>query len=425
MFYQTKNGGIKMQNINGADMAFVVFSAALVMFMIPGLALFYGGMVRSKNVLSTTMHSYAALIVISVQWVLIGYTLAFGPSVGGLIGGFDFSFLRGVGELPNADYASTIPQLLFMAFQMMFAVITAAVISGSFAERMRFPAFLLFIILWSTFVYDPVAHWVWGGAGAQSGWLKQLGVLDFAGGFVVEINSGISGLVCAIVLGRRKKSKPAPHHIPMSMLGAGLLWFGWFGFNAGSALAMNGVAVNAFVTTNIAAATGAIGWLLCEWILFKKPTALGTLSGSICGLVAITQGAGFVSPIAALFIGLVGGALSFGAIAFLKYKLGYDDALDAFGCHGVSGMWGCIATALFASKAINPNGVDGVLRGNWALLGKHLIAMLAIAGFAAFMTFIILKLINVITPIRTTEVEETNGLDVALHGEEAYREFNM
>lgn len=409
-----------MELLNGADMGFVIICAALVMLMVPGLALFYGGMVRSKNVLSITVQNYAALVVISLQWIFIGYSLAFGPDINGVIGGLDWAFLKNIGMEPNVDYASTIPHLEFIVFQLMFSAITAAVISGSVAERMTFPAFLVLIVLWSTFVYDPIAHWVWG----MNGWLRNLGVLDFAGGHAVEINSGVSGLVAAIVIGKRKKASPEPHHIPMSILGGGLLWFGWFGFNAGSALAMNGVAVNAFVTTNTSAAAGAVGWIVCEWILYKKPTALGLVSGAIAGLVAITQGAGFVSPISAVFIGLAGGALSFFAIAVLKRKLGYDDALDAFGCHGVAGIWGSIATAIFASKAINPAGADGLIYGNFTLLKAHLISTFATALYAAVVTFIILKLMSLVMNIRATSNQESEGLDISLHGEEAYSGLN-
>lgn len=410
-----------MNLFNGADMVFVFLSAALVMFMVPGLALFYGGMVKSKNVLSITMHSYAALAIISIQWVLIGYSIAFGPDIKGLLGNLDWSFFSNVGLDVNADYATTIPHLLFAIFQMMFAVITAAVVSGSFAERMRFPAFLIFMILWSTFIYDPIAHWVWG----TGGWLKQLGVLDFAGGNVVEINSGISGLIAAIVIGKRKKTKPEPHHIPMAILGGGILWFGWFGFNAGSALAMNGVAINAFLTTNLSAAAGAISWVACEWFIHKKPTVLGSIGGAVAGLVAITQGAGYVAPWASIIIGLIGGAVSFFAIAMLKPRLGYDDALDAFGCHGVAGIWGSIGTALFASKAINPAGADGVIYGNFSLLKVHLISAGSVALYAAVVTFIILKVIGLFTKIRTEKEDENIGLDVSLHGEEAYTGMNL
>ena len=409
-----------MDGLNGADMAIVIFSAALVMLMVPGLALFYGGMVRSKNVLSTTMHSYAALVIISIQWILIGYSLAFGPGTNGFIGNLDWSFLRSIGFGADGHYSTTIPHLLFVVFQMMFAAITVAVISGAFAERMRFPAFLAFVLLWSTLVYDPIAHWVWGSAGGKFGWLKELGVLDFAGGNVVEINSGVSGLIAAIMIGKRKRTKPEPHHVPMAILGGGLLWFGWFGFNAGSALSMNGVTVNAFLTTNTSAAAGAISWAACEWILNKKPTVLGTVTGAVAGLVAITQGAGYVTPMAAIIIGLVGGVFSFFAIAFMKSKFGYDDALDAFGCHGIAGFWGAIATAIFATKSVNPAGADGVLYGNFGLLKAHLIAALSTAVYAAIATFLILKVISLFTKLRTEEEEESVGLDVSLHGEGAY-----
>lgn len=414
-----------MDGLNAGDMSFVIFSAALVMLMVPGLALFYGGMVKSKNVLSTTMHSYASLVVISVQWIIIGYSLTFGPDIKGIIGNLDWSFLQNVGFEANADYAATIPHLLFVIFQMMFAAITVAVISGSFAERMRFPAFLAFMILWSTLVYDPVAHWVWGGIGEHAGWLKKLGVLDFAGGNVVEINSGISGLVAALVLGKRKKAATEPHHIPMAILGGGLLWFGWFGFNAGSALAVNGVAVNAFLTTNTSAAAGAIGWIICDWCYNKKPTVLGSLSGAIAGLVAITQGAGYVTPMASLFIGFVGGCVSFFAIVILKAKLKYDDALDAFGCHGIVGIWGAIATGIFATTVVNATGANGAFYGNFSLLKVHIISAVSCGLYAAVMTYAILKFIGLFMKLRTDGEEETTGLDVTLHGEEAYSNLNI
>ena len=409
-----------MNNINSADMTFVIFSAALVMLMVPGLALFYGGLVKSKNVLSTTMHSYVALFIVSILWIVVGYSLAFGPDFHGLIGGLDWSFLKNVGLEPNADYAATIPHLLFVIFQMMFAIITAAVISGSLAERVRFPAFILLVILWSTFVYSPIAHWVWG----TGGWLKNLGVLDFAGGNVVEINSGISGLICAIVIGKRKKAQPDPHHIPMAVLGGGLLWFGWFGFNAGSALAINGVAVNAFLTTNTSAAAGALSWVLLEYIINKKPTVLGSISGALAGLVSITQGAGYVTPFAALFIGFVGGVFSYFAIVTLKKKLGYDDALDAFGCHGVAGLWGAVATGLFSTLSVNPTGANGLFYGSAHLLMVNVLSALSVAAYAAIATFVILKVISLVTKLRVDKDEESLGLDLSLHGEEAYNVFN-
>lgn len=408
-----------------ADIAFMIFSTALVMLMTPGLALFYGGMVKSKNVLSTTMHSYAALAIISIQWIVIGYSLAFGTDHAGIIGSLDWIGLNGVSTAaPNADYAATIPHALFMLFQMMFAIITPALISGSVAERMKFPAYIAFMLLWALLVYDPLAHWVWG----VGGWMREMGALDFAGGDVVHISSGVSGLVLALVLGKRKKaSKEGPHHIPMTVLGAGLLWFGWFGFNAGSALGLTGeagaVATNAFLTTNTSAAAGAIGWVIAEWIHSKKPTLLGAVSGAVAGLVSITPGAGFVTPMAAITIGLIGGIICFFSVAVLKQKLGYDDALDAFGCHGIGGTWGGIATGIFATTSVNSLGVDGALLGNWSLLGKQFIAIAATYAYAGIMTFIIIKVISVVFKLRADEEEETTGLDVSMHGEKAYSDI--
>ena len=409
-----------MNGLSGSDMTFVLLSAALVMIMVPGLALFYGGMVKSKNVLGTTLQSYAALVLISIQWIFIGYTLAFGPDFHGIIGGLDFTFLKNIGFEANPVYAATIPHLEFVVFQMMFAAVTVAVVAGGFAERMRFPAFILFVLFWGTFVYSPVAHWVWGGSGDSAGWLKELGVIDFAGGFVVEINSGVAGLVAALVLGKRRRTAPEPHHLPMAILGGGILWFGWFGFNAGSALAMNGTAINAFLTTNTAAAGGAVAFAACDWLIHKKVTALGTISGAIAGLVSITQGAGFVTPAASLVIGLVGGTISFFAIAFLKPRMGYDDTLDAFGCHGVGGIWGAIATGLFATTSVNPAGANGLFYGNPKLLVAHLIGIVAIASYTALMTFVILKVIGKFVALRASKEEESEGLDIAMHGETAY-----
>lgn len=405
-----------------SDIVFMIFSTALVMLMTPGLALFYGGMVNKKNVLNTTSHSYIAMVLISLQWILFGYSLAFGK--GSIIGGFEFFGLNGVGAAANADYAATIPHQLFMLFQLMFAIITPALISGAFAERMKLKVFIIFTVLWATLVYDPLAHWVW----STDGWLRHLGALDFAGGNVVHISSGISGLVGALVLGKRvKKEESKPHHIPMSVLGAGLLWFGWFGFNAGSAISISGdngaLAVNAFLTTNTAAAASAIGWLAIERFITKKTTVLGVVSGAIAGLVAITPGAGFVSPMSAIIIGLLGGVLSFLAIHLLKKKIGYDDALDAFGCHGIAGTWGALATGIFASKAINPAGADGLLYGNASLLGIQFISVIATYAFAGIMTFAILKGISFFTSLRVEEDLEKQGLDISIHGEVAYDEF--
>jgi ammonium transporter, Amt family len=408
--------------IDSGDTSFILLSTALVMLMTPGLALFYGGMVRKKNVLSTIMQSFIIIALISIQWVVVGYSLAFGPDHAGIIGGLDWLALAGVGQEPNPDYAATIPALLFMAFQLMFAIITPALITGSIAERMRFPAFSAFILLWATFIYDPLAHWVWG----VGGFLRTLGALDFAGGTVVHISSGISGLVAALVLGKRKGhgSEPmAPHHLPMTILGAGLLWFGWFGFNAGSALGANGLAAIALVTTNTSAAAAALSWVFVEWLHRGKPTVLGAVSGAVAGLVAITPGAGFVTVLSSIAIGLVGGALCYLAVSILKAKLGYDDALDAFGCHGIGGIWGALATGIFATKAVNPAGADGLLYGNAPQLGIQGIGVLVTILFAGVATFVILKLISLVLKLRASVDEEENGLDLSLHGEQAYPDF--
>ncbi|CAM4055269.1 ammonium transporter [Bacillus paramycoides] len=403
--------------MNTGDTVFIFVSTVMVMLMTPGLALFYGGMVRSKNVLSTTMHSYSAMAIVSIQWVVIGYSLSFGPDWHGLIGTLDWFGLNGVTYAPNPDYSSTIPHNLFMMFQLMFAILTPALISGAFAERMRFSAFLIFILLWTTIVYNPVAHWVWG----VGGWLKELGALDFAGGNVVHITSGVAGLVLAIFLGKRKNiSGTSPHHLPFTMLGAGLLWFGWFGFNVGSALSLNDVALTAFINTNIAAAASALTWMLSEWFFQSKPTAMGAACGVISGLVAITPACGFVTPFSALLIGAIGGILCFSAVFFLKNKFGYDDTLDAFGCHGIGGTWGGIATGLFATTSVNSDGANGLFYGNAALLFKQLIAIGATYAFTIIMTYAIIKAINFFLPVRVDEHEEQMGLDISMHGEKAY-----
>jgi Amt family ammonium transporter len=391
----------------------------MVMLMTPGLALFYGGMVRAKNALSTIMQSFFIVALISVQWVLIGYSLAFGPDVGGFIGNLDWAGLAGVGQDPNPDYSATIPHLAFVAFQCMFAVITPALITGSFAERMKFPAFAVFALLWATLIYDPMAHWVWG----VGGWLRNLGTLDFAGGTVIHILSGVSGLVACIVLGKRKGygTQPMlPHHLPMTVLGAGLLWFGWFGFNAGSALGANGLAASAFIITNTAAAAATIAWVLVEWLHHGKPTVLGAASGCVAGLVAITPAAGFVGAMPAVVIGLMGGIICYLAVAVLKAKLGYDDALDAFGVHGIGGTWGAIATGLFASKQINSAGADGLFFGNPAQLKIQLITVVVAWVFAAVGTFVLLKVIGVFMSLRADENDESAGLDITEHGERSY-----
>ncbi|SDD59930.1 ammonium transporter [Sporomusa acidovorans] len=405
--------------IDTGDTAFVLISAALVMIMTPGLALFYGGMVRTKNALSTIMQSFFVIGLISVQWVLFGYSLAFGPDISSFIGGLDWVGLAGVGQEANADYAATIPHLAFMIFQAMFAVITVGLITGAFAERMKFGAFVVFALLWSTFVYDPVAHWVWG----VGGWIRELGVLDFAGGTVVHIISGVSGLTIALMIGKRKgygSEVMMPHHLPMTVIGASLLWFGWFGFNAGSALSANGLAANAFVVTHAAAAAATVSWVLTEWINHGKPTILGAASGCVAGLVAITPAAGFVSLIPAVIIGLVAGIICFLAVAVLKTRLGYDDSLDAFGVHGVGGTWGALATGLFASKAVNPAGADGLFYGNASQLTTQAIGVAASWAVAAIMTFLIIKLIGTFMEVRATSEQEVQGLDITEHGERGY-----
>lgn len=405
--------------IDTGDTAWVLVCSALVLLMTPGLALFYGGMVRKKNVLSTTMHSYVAIILVSISWVLAGFSLAFGPDVHGLIGNLSWIGLRGVGIEPNADYAGTIPALVFMGFQMMFAIITPALISGAIAERMRFGAYIAFILIWSLTAYSLIAHWVWG----VGGWIRTLGALDFAGGTVVHILSGVSALVAALVIGTRTKSEKtgfAPHNLPMTVLGAGILWFGWFGFNAGSALGANGLAAVAFVNTNSAAAAAALAWVLTEWVHNGKPTSLGAASGAVAGLVAVTPAAGFVTPLAALATGFVGGVVCYLAVVVVKKKLGYDDALDAFGVHGVGGTWGAIATGLFATKTVNPLGADGLFYGNPSLVASQLIAIGATVAVAVVATFVILKLISLFVPLRSVGEEEEMGLDLCLHGEKAY-----
>ncbi|MDU9693476.1 ammonium transporter [Priestia aryabhattai] len=400
------------------DSVFMFFCALLVLLMTPALALFYGGLVRSKNVLSTTMHSYTSIVVVSIQWVLIGYTLAFGSSFHGIFGGLDFLGLHNVDFESNNNYSSTIPHSLFMMFQMMFAILTPAVMAGAFAERMKFGPFLVFILLWTTVVYDPLAHWVWG----VGGWLRELGALDFAGGTVVHIASGVSGLVVSLVLGKRLQSKEnTPHHIPLTILGAGLLWFGWFGFNVGSALTLNSIAMNAFVTTMVAATASSLSWMLYDWGKNKKPTVLGAATGIIAGLVAITPACGFVSVLSAIVIGLTSGVICNFSVSKMKEKLKYDDTLDAFGLHGFGGIWGALATGLFSSKSVNNEGTNGLFFGGGIdLLIKQLIAVGATIIFCALMTFIITKAVNKIIPMRVCEKTEEVGLDLVLHGEKAY-----
>jgi len=402
---------------SSGDTAWLLTASALVMMMTaPGLALFYGGLVSQRNVLSTLMHSFFILCLISVQWVVLGYSLSFGPDLGGIIGRLAYLGLRGIGGEPMAGMS--VPPLAFVMFQGMFAVITVALITGTFVERIRFTAFLLFALLWATLVYAPLAHWVWGG-----GWLMKLGALDFAGGTVVHISSGVSALVASLIIGRRagypEKVLP-PHNVPMTIMGAALLWFGWFGFNAGSALAANGLAAIAFTATHAAAAMAGLTWAFTEWFHRGKPTVLGTATGAVAGLVAITPASGYVSAIAALAIGVGAGLVGYWGVNVLKPRLGYDDSLDVFGVHGMCGTWGALATGLFASRSVNPMGADGAFFGNPGQLLVQLIGVLATWALAAGMTFLILKVVAVFTPLRVTEEEEIAGLDLVLHGEVAY-----
>jgi len=394
----------------------MLIATALVMFMTPGLALFYGGLVRSKNVLATIMQSFICLGLISIVWVLFGYSLAFGPDVGGFIGNLDWALLKGIGLEPG-PYSETIPDLLFVAFQMMFAIITPALITGAFAERMKFSAYLLFAVLWSVLVYLPVCHWVWGG-----GWIGAHGALDFAGGTVIHINSGAAALVAAIVIGRRKgygKEPFHPHNLTMTILGASILWVGWFGFNAGSALAAGDIATLAFFTTQVAAGAAALSWVVAEWMIQKKPTTLGAASGAVAGLVAVTPAAGFVSPISAIIIGLGAGVICYLAV-LLKGKLGYDDALDVVAVHGFGGLWGALATGLFASTTWNPGGADGLFLGNPKLFVVQAYGACATIIYSMIVTFVILKVIDAIVGLRVDTDAELRGLDLAEHSEAGY-----
>lgn len=402
--------------MNSGDTAFMLVATAMVMFMTPGLALFYGGMVRSKNVLSIMMQSFFCLGIVSIIWVLYGYSLAFGPDIGGFIGGLQYLGLHNV-TTGIGPYSKTIPNLLFCAFQLMFAVITPALITGAYAERMKFSAFVLFTIIWTTLVYLPVCHWVWGG-----GWIGKMGALDFAGGTVIHINSGAAGLVAALVLGRRKgwrKESMHPNNLPMTILGAGILWFGWFGFNAGSALSAGPVAVLALITTQVATGAGAISWILAEWKIQGKPTTLGAASGAVAGLVAITPACGFVGPLPAILIGLAAGALCYLAV-LCKTKIGYDDALDVVGVHGVGGLLGALATGLFASTALNPGGANGLFYGHPQQLAIQAIAAGSVIAYSVVLTFIILKVIDALVGLRVGTEEEVQGLDVIEHQEVGY-----
>jgi Amt family ammonium transporter len=393
-------------------------STALVMLMTPGLAFFYGGMVRRKNVLGVLMQCFTILCVLSIQWVLYGYSLAFAPGKG-FWGGFDWIGLTGVGLEPFKDYSATIPHQAFMIFQAMFAIITPALIIGAFAERMKFSGFLLFTILWATFIYDPVAHWVWG----VGGWLRDLGTLDFAGGTVVHINAGIAALATALFIGKRKgyngRAVP-PHNLPHTVIGTALLWFGWFGFNAGSALAANGLAVNAFVVTNTAAATAGLTWAVIEWVHNGKPTIFGTATGVVAGLVAITPASGYVSALSAIVIGIFVSIFCFIAVAFIKPRLGYDDSLDAFGVHCVGGIWGALATGLFASKLINPDAANGLFFGNPRQFLIQIVAVAVTLAYSFVGSLILYKVVDWLVGMRVSEKDEIMGLDLTQHNENAY-----
>jgi Amt family ammonium transporter len=405
--------------INSGDTAWVLISAALVLLMTPALAFFYGGLVRKKNMLSILMQCFMIACLITIQWVVIGYTLSFGPDIKGFIGGLDWMGLKGVGQEPNADYAATIPHNVFMIYQCMFAVITPALILGAFAERMKFAAFCVFSVLWATLVYNPVCHWVW----AVGGFIRVMGALDFAGGTVVHVNAGVAALVAALVLGKRQgypnKMSP-PHNLPFAVLGAGLLWFGWFGFNAGSALGAGGLAGNAFTVTHIAAAAAGLTWALLDWKINHHPTMLGMITGAVAGLVAITPAAGFVGPLSAIWIGIGVSVICYFFVAVVKTKFGYDDSLDAFGVHGIGGIWGALATGLWAEKSINPAGADGVFAGNPGLFLIQLKAVAITVVYSAVVTFVLLKIVDVVMGLRATEQNERIGLDLTEHREAAY-----
>jgi Amt family ammonium transporter len=405
--------------IDSGDTAWVLLSAALVLLMTPALAFFYGGLVRRKNMLSVLMQCFAVMGLITVQWVLVGYSLSFGPTIKGVIGNLHWMGLNGVGLAPNLDYAPTIPHQAFMIYQCMFAIITPGLILGAFAERMKFSAYVLFALLWSTLVYDPVAHWVWG----AGGFLKETGALDFAGGAVVHVNAGMAALAAALVLGKRRgfptRISP-PHNLPFAVLGAGLLWFGWFGFNAGSALGSGTLATTAFVSTHIAAATAGLVWAGLDWLVNRHATMLGTITGAVAGLVAITPAAGFVTPLGAMAIGLTSAGICFISVMYVKVKFGYDDSLDAFGVHGVGGIWGAIATGLWATLAVNAGGANGLLHGNPSLLWIQTQAVLITGIYSFVLSFALLKLVDVLVGLRVTEQDERIGLDLTQHREAAY-----
>ncbi len=410
-------GAAEELKIDTGDTAWVMISTALVMLMIPAVGLFYGGMVRKKNALSTIMFSFAILALISVQWILFGYSLAFGPDVGGFIGNLDWIGLNGVGNTPNPDYAATIPSMAFMMFQAMFAVITVVLITGAFVERIKFSAFLVFSFLWATIVYDPIAHWVWG----TGGWLRNMGALDFAGGIVVHVSAGVSAVAIALVIGARKgfgKHVMEPHSIPLTILGAILLWFGWFGFNAGSAVTSGALASSAFAVTNTGGASAALTWMILSWY-HKKPSVLGTATGGIVGLATVTPASGFVTPLAAIAIGSIAAVISYYAMLF-RMKRNVDESLDVWACHGIGGAWGAIATGIFATKLVNPAGSDGLLYGNSDLLTTQIFAVAVTWIYAFVMTYLLARAIEATMGLRVRDEEEDVGLDISQHAERAY-----
>jgi ammonium transporter, Amt family len=414
-------GELDPSSINSGDTAWILISTALVMLMTPAVGFFYGGMVSSKNVVSVLKQSLMILALVSIQWVVLGYSLVFGSDINGFIGSLEFFGLRGVGFAPNANYAATIPHLAFMMFQGMFAIITPALIIGAFVERIKFKTLLIFTLLWTTLVYDPVAHWVWG----IGGWLRDFGALDFAGGTVVHITAGFSAIAAALLVGKRinTNSHPATHanNVPFVLLGAGLLWFGWFGFNAGSALASGTLAVSAFVVTNTAAAAAALTWMFLSWVENKKPSAMATATGAVCGLVAITPASGFVGPIASIAIGIIAGVVTYLMLYLRSKKMRIDDTLDVWAAHGMGGITGAILTGVFAEKVINSAGNNGALFGNPSLLGVQILAVLVTAIYSFLATFVILKLLQLKLKLRVSSSEEEKGLDLSVHGESGYR----
>lgn len=404
--------------INSGDTAFVLASAGLVLLMTPGLALFYGGMVRSKNVLGTFMQSFIMISVISMEWVLLGYSMSFGPDIQGILGDLSWFGLQSVGTDPSVTYATTIPHNVFMIYQCMFAIITPALITGAFAERVRFAPFVVFALFWSILVYNPVCHWIWG----SGGWLAAYGVQDFAGGLVVHLTSGAAALAAVLVIGPRKgfgKQSFMPHNLPMTVLGTGLLWFGWFGFNGGSALAANGLAGTAFISTHLAGMAGMAAWCLMEWFQRKHPTTLGAASGAVAGLATVTPAAGFIGPVSAIVIGLIAGVVCYMAVS-LKTKIGLDDSLDVIGIHGVGGVVGTICLGIFASKAVNPAGADGLLFGNPGFLGVQIVGVIVVGVYAFVVSWFLLKIINVVMGLRVSLESEHTGLDLSEHSETAY-----